>query len=119
MKEHFMKLKPEPFGMIKDGKKTIELRLYDEKRKTVAVGDIITFTNTASPDEILRAEVKELFVFDSFDTLYKSLPLCECGYTEDNIASASPRDMESYYSKEEQSRYGVVGIKISVLQNEG
>lgn len=32
---HYMKLNPEPFDKIASGKKTIELRLYDEKRKTV------------------------------------------------------------------------------------
>lgn len=35
MKEHIMKLKPSPFEMIRSGKKTIELRLYDEKRKSI------------------------------------------------------------------------------------
>ena len=52
-------------------------------------------------------------IFDSFVELYKSLPLLECGYTDANINIASPYDMEKYYSKEEQQKYGVVGIKIS------
>jgi ASC-1-like (ASCH) protein len=39
----------------------------------------------------------------------------ECGYTKDNIKSANEHDMEQYYSKEQQAKYGVVGIKISVL----
>lgn len=54
----------------------------------------------------------ELYAFDSFDELYRNLPLLECGYTEENVDVASPSDMERYYSKEEQSRYGVVGIRI-------
>jgi ASC-1-like (ASCH) protein len=37
------------------------------------------------------------------------------GYTKDNIECANERDMEQYYSKEQQAKYGVVGIKISVL----
>ena len=37
MKEHIMNLKPSPLGMIRKGKKTIELRLYDEKRKYCAL----------------------------------------------------------------------------------
>ena len=28
---------------------------------------------------------------------------------------ASPDDMDVYYSKEEQEKYGVVGIKVSLL----
>ncbi len=31
MSIHFMHLQPAPFGLIRSGRKTIELRLYDEK----------------------------------------------------------------------------------------
>lgn len=59
--------------------------------------------------------VDDLYRFDSFEELYKNLPLLECGYTEEDIDSASPKDMELYYSKEEQEQYGVVGIKVSLI----
>lgn len=45
---HKMSLRNKPFNNIKSGTKTIELRLYDEKRKLISVGDIITFTNIDS-----------------------------------------------------------------------
>ncbi|MBQ0010138.1 MAG: ASCH domain-containing protein, partial [Ruminococcus sp.] len=54
-----MKLQPEPFAMIRSGKKTIELRLYDEKRQQIEVGDTIEFTDIAS-GETLVATVKKL-----------------------------------------------------------
>ncbi len=115
MKNHMMNLKPSPFKMIREGNKTIELRLYDEKRKTISVGDIITFTNTADSNDTLCVKVNDLFIFNSFDELYKNLPLMECGYTKEDIDTASPCDMEKYYSKEMQQQYGVVGIKISLI----
>ena len=34
--------------------------------------------------------------------------------TKEDIDTASPYDMEKYYSKEKQQQYGVVGIKICV-----
>ena len=37
-----MKLNKSPFERIKNGTKTIEFRLYDEKRKQIKVGDKIT-----------------------------------------------------------------------------
>lgn len=40
-----MRLHNSPFKLIKNGTKTIELRLNDEKRKLIKVGDIIRFTN--------------------------------------------------------------------------
>jgi len=109
-----MNLTPAPLKMIREGRKTIELRLYDEKRKQISIGDIITFVNTEDKDDELTARVTDLYVFNTFDELYKKLPLLECGYTEDDIASASPSDMELYYPKDKQKLYGVVGIKLSL-----
>ena len=57
----------------------------------------------------------ELLVFDSFDTLYSRLPLLECGYTKDDVETASPDDMNAYYPKEMQQKYGVVGIRVALL----
>ena len=117
MKDHIMNLYPSPMKMIKEGKKTIELRLYDEKRQQISVGDTIKFINSQDETDILSVIVEDLFVFDSFEELYKNLPLLECGYTEEDIDTASPSDMEMYYSKEKQNQYGVVGIKIKIMNH--
>ncbi len=109
--KHYMKLKPFPFGMIKSGRKTIELRLFDEKRQKIKIGDSIIFTNTVNGEKIC-ATVKKIHRFSSFEELYKTLPLLQCGYTADDVATANPSDMEKYYSTEEQKKYGVVGIEL-------
>ena len=43
--KHNMNLNNRPFKSIKEGTKTIELRLNDEKRSLLKVGDEIEFTN--------------------------------------------------------------------------
>ena len=48
---HSMNLAPSPFEMIASGKKTIELRLNDEKRRKIQIEDFIQFTNVKSPNE--------------------------------------------------------------------
>ena len=111
---HAMQLQPAPFEMIRNGTKTIELRLFDEKRKKIRIGDTISFTNTVSK-EVLNVKVLALSVFDSFETLYSRLPLLECGYTEDDVDTASPDDMNAYYPKKLQQKYGVVGIRIALF----
>ena len=113
--KHVMNLHEAPYNLIKSGIKTIELRLYDEKRRAVAVGDEIEFKNSAKLDLSLCCRVTALYKFSSFVELYKSLPLLKCGYTESDIATATPDDMNLYYSKERQSKYGVVGIEVEVL----
>lgn len=108
---HNMKLNGFPFELITSGQKTIELRLFDQKRQQVKVGDEIVFTNTTT-GETLSTTVAKLHRFDSFEELYKTLPLLKCGYTTENIGNAKPSDMEQYYSVEEQRKYGVVGIEL-------
>ena len=46
MKIHEMSLQPKYFDFIKDGTKRIELRLYDEKRRSIQLGDIIEFAKS-------------------------------------------------------------------------
>ena len=109
---HQMKLKEEPFRKIKDGRKDIELRLYDEKRQKIKVGDEICFTNILTGEKVC-AKVKTLHLFDSFEKLYATLDKVRIGYTKDEVADF--QDMEKYYSKEEQEKYKVVGIAVCVV----
>ena len=109
---HNMQLQPIPFEMIKNGTKTIELRLYDEKRRKIQIGDDIVFAHIENQNETLKVKVIDLYIFDSFAELYNALPLLECGYTKEDIDTASPEDMDLYYSGKEQQQYGVVGIKV-------
>ena len=110
--KHEMKLNNEPFECIKNGTKTLELRLNDEKRKLLTVGDYIEFTNRVINEKLL-VEVIDLFKYNSFEELYKHFNKIEMGYSINE--EANPKDMENYYSKEEQEKYGVLGIKIKKL----
>ena len=112
---HYMNLNPSPFEMIASGAKTIELRLYDEKRRQIKVGDTIVFQKTSNHNEQITAEVIKLHKFNSFSELYEALPLDKCGYLPEEIDSASYKDMEEYYSAEKQAQYGVLGIEIKVV----
>lgn len=112
---HEMNLHDSPFDMVLGGKKTFELRLWDEKRRNIKVGDEILFTRSRGGDDSMRCLVVGLHLFPSFSELYKGLPLLKCGYTEDDIETADPSDMDIYYSKEKQASYGVVGIEIKLI----
>lgn len=112
---HYMHLEPEAFAAMEAGKKTIELRLCDEKRRRIRAGDVIRFEDTEDERELLFVQVEGMRFFASFDELYAALPLHKCGYTEEETKTASPRDMDAYYSPEEQAKWGVVGIEVSLL----
>lgn len=112
---HEMSLRPGPFAKIADGSKRWELRLHDEKRRLITVGDTITFTCTAD-ERSVTVRVTALRPFASFAELYAALPLTECGYTAENVASADPRDMEKYYPPEKQAQYGVLAVGVERIR---
>lgn len=112
---HNMKLHCQPFDKIARGEKDIELRLFDEKRRQLNVGDEIRFT-CSQRDCVLIAVVESLHVYDNFKQLYDTEPLERCGYNSDTIVSASHTDMQQYYSKEEELRNGVVAIHLKDIK---
>ena len=112
---HYMKLDPIPFMQIRMGMKTIELRLWDEKRSMIKTGDDIIFTCTED-GRSLQASVFKMHRFHDFEALYKALPLEKCGYTAEEAVTASYTDMEAYYTKEQIKSFGVVGIEIEVIR---
>jgi ASC-1-like (ASCH) protein len=107
-----MRLDDGPFNKVKNGTKTIEMRLYDEKRKKVKPGDEIIFTNRASGDTV-KVEVTDICTYNNFEELYKHHGKKSLGYDSGDIAS--PADMNVYYPVEEVAKYGVVAIEIKTI----
>lgn len=114
---HKMHLKEDPFEKIKNGRKTIELRLNDEKRQKVQVGDFIEFSCLDEPKQKIQTRVTALHHFSSFAELYNSLPKEKLGYNASE--TPDPDHMDEYYTREKQERYGVLGIELycTDLQN--
>lgn len=113
MMHHDMSLRPGPFGKIADGSKRYELRLHDEKRRLIAVGDTITFACTADERRV-HVRVTEVLPFADFAALYAALPMTACGYAPGQ--AADPRDMEAYYPPEKQAQYGVLAIGVERIR---
>ena len=108
--KHEMRLHDDPFNKIKQGTKKIEIRLNDEKRKSINIGDTIEFTNRKTSEKML-VKVNGLFKYSNFEELYKNWDKVILGYDEDDIADIIQR-FNNRNSKEEQEKYGVLAIKI-------
>ncbi|MCM1115283.1 MAG: patatin-like phospholipase family protein [Clostridium sp.] len=108
---HFYTLNPKPFEKIFSGDKTIELRLFDEKRQKLQIGDKIVFQHIENENNIIPVKVTALHKFNSFEELYRALPLDKCGYSPDEMDTAKSTDMEKYYTKKQEKKYGVIGIE--------
>ena len=110
---HEMRLDPKPFELIKSGKKTVELRLYDEKRQRLNKGDDIIFINNADEIEKIAVTVKDLHIYTSFSELFTVIDPELCGYAQGTTVETAVIEMRKYYSEELESSYGVIGIKLS------
>lgn len=94
--------------MIKNGTKTIEFRLYDEKRQGVKIGDKIEFSKLPDLQEKLLVDVLELYQEDTFERLFRKL-----SFNEEEVIRKT-RAMHEIYSPEKEQQYGVLGIKIKI-----
>jgi len=106
---HKMKLNESPFNKIKNGTKTVEFRLYDDKRKQIKVGDKIEFSKLPELQEKLLVEVLELYQEKTFEELFKKL------YKEsEEEIQRKAKSMYEIYSPEKEKQYGVLGIRIKI-----
>lgn len=104
-----------PFEQMKRGEKTVEVRLYDEKRREIREGDIVLFYNK-DRSEWIRARVKALYRAPTFAELFE-MPniLAKAGFSDMPPADAV-NCMYQYYSAEQERQYGVLGIELFDLK---
>lgn len=107
-----MNLNPGPFGSIRSGSKTVEMRLNDERRVGIEKGDLIRFTNVET-GEILLVRILDKSVYPSFKELYDSYSKTSIGYKENE--DADPMDMLTYYSEESIAKYGALALEIELI----
>ena len=105
---HKMKLNESPFERIKNGTKTIEFRLFDEKRQQIKVGDQIEFSKLPDLQEKLLVDVIELYREDTFENLFRKL------YNDEEEIIRKTNSMYQIYSTEKEKEYGVLGIKVKI-----
>lgn len=108
-----MKLNEEPLNMIKEGNKKIELRLFDDKRRALQIGDKIIFTNINNENDKLAVTITSLYRSVSFKELFQDISLEKCGFYGMTIEDAVNR-MRKFYSEEKEKQLGVLGIKVQV-----
>lgn len=112
-----MKLKEEPFENIKAGKKQIEFRLYDEKRKKLQLGDTIEFRKLPDLQETLTVEITGLLHYNSFAELFSDLREDLISYSNKSKEELV-KSMHRYYTEEEEREKGVLGIRIKLRNRE-
>jgi ASC-1-like (ASCH) protein len=111
---HTLHLQDAPYNAILSGRKRVELRLCDYKRRMLRVGDFIQF-RLEDKEEYRIVDVIGIRYFPDFETLYAELlPTLGAealGYAEGEIPH--PSDMLAYYPQDMIRYHGVLAIEIN------
>lgn len=109
---HQLKLATEPFNAITSGNKTIESRLYDDKRQKIQIGDQIVFTNRDNPSQIATVKVVGLLRYATFHDLFShNDPRKFDGESVEWLEN----QMNEFYPLDEQLQNGVIGIEFILI----
>ena len=111
MNTHQMKLQLSPFEKIKNGTKTIEIRLNDEKRQLLKLGDEIEFSLITDPTQTIKIKILGLIKFGTFKEMFFAYPAGEYGSESQNEWEL----MYQYYPVEDEKKYGVLAIRLRLV----
>ncbi|MEM3364491.1 MAG: ASCH domain-containing protein [Candidatus Micrarchaeia archaeon] len=109
-----MQLAAEPFEWVNAGQKIVEVRLFDEKRKKLALGDTIVF-RSLDGNGVVRVRVRGLLRFDSFRDLFVFVPKEYLHHANLTVEEQVQR-MRRYYSEEEEKKFGILAIYFEVIR---
>lgn len=104
-----MHLQLEHYKKIALGSKRFELRLLDEKRKELKVGDIIQFYNNRENPDLIDTKITALHKYSSFSELCDNIDYKLCGFeTREELLETTHK----LYPIKKQIELGVLGIEI-------
>jgi ASC-1-like (ASCH) protein len=106
---HQMGLYGEYFNSIKDGKKMVEVRLNDDKRRRIKVGDTIEFIAVPENNETLRVQVAELRKYSTFKDMYEDIPFVQFD-CEDWTMEEMIKGTYEIYTPEQEKQWGTLAI---------
>lgn len=108
-------LQPEPFRLMKEGIKTLEGRLNDEKRSQMKIGDYIVFENIDNREDKIKTKILDKYLFDNFDQMTLFIDKEMLGFDKNDSDRKVVDTYRKIYSKEKEEKYGVLILKITLV----
>ena len=104
--------------MIADGTKTVELRLLDEKRRQLKVGDDIDFVKRPDERDHIVRRITALRVYATIDDLVASESLQPIGFQKHDGIQEVEQVLSQHYQLADISCFGLVCIELGMLKTE-
>lgn len=107
-----MRLNKLPFEQMVEGKKTIEVRLNDAKRKLLAIGDEILFSNRDNLNQTIVKKVVDLRLYTSFTEMANNENCVLAGFNKGYTTAEVVDCYHTFYTPEEEKQFGVIVIEL-------
>ena len=101
------------FDIIVNKDKDVEIRLNDEKRRKLKIGDTLVFLKRPDDIENISATVTNLVYFDNFIDVTNYYEMKRI-YLDNTSKEDYINLMKRFYSDEDVSKYGVVAIEFNL-----
>lgn len=113
--KHIMHLRSKYFNLVNCDKKSIEIRLADEKRKNFKVGDVIVFYELSHDDNYTSVLIDSIKKYSTFEELLSDNDINDLGI---NILGKSNfiQELKEIYPTDTVTKYGLLGIKFHVMR---
>ena len=99
------------YNLLKSGKKKYEGRLNKGDFMNLKIGDNIIFYNN---DDEFKVKVIDIIKFINFQEMLEKIGLSNVLPGIDNIQDGI-KIYRKYFSEEQEEKYGVIAIKISII----
>ncbi len=106
--QYKMDLSEFSFNKIKAGRR-VDMRLFDKKRQSLKIGDMIEYENINNPHEHIECLVQGMAVFDNFSNMIDCLTPQMLGYNDKEEIILR---LNRAYSLDLQKNFNVVAIFI-------
>ena len=108
--EMIVHLHKEIFDIVKDGVKDVEVRVNDDKRRKLHVGDTLIFVNRGCENDKIKTKVNNLVYFKNFTDVVDYYKM-EIIYLKETTKDEYLKLMGKFYSNKDVEEYGVVAIE--------
>lgn len=110
---HEIKVKKVYYDKIKSGEKIYEIRLNDEKRQKIKVGDQLKIWCEPELVECLVTTVVDKLYYSNFEELLKNIPAAEIGFAKYSSEEII-KTYHQFYTESDELQYGIVAIKLEI-----
>lgn len=108
--EMIIHLDSDIFDIVKNKSKNVEIRVNDEKRRKLSVGDKLVFLKRPDDIESITGTVIKLVYFNSFLEVVDNYSM-ERIYLKDSTKEEFVNLMKKFYDDELVNEYGIVAIE--------